>query len=122
MTFSEAFDLKKYGWNDTPLHGPCVPAYMLRPELFSGRKINVTVQCGDKALDRRGIRSRLVADHRPARATSPTFQNGNSDGYYDLICELYDAAAIKPKVSYMLASGKPVSLQISVLISANLII
>ncbi len=47
MTFSQTFDLKKYGWEGAPLHGPCVPAYMLRPDLFSGRKINVTVQCGD---------------------------------------------------------------------------
>ena len=31
LTFSEAFDLKKYRWNGAPLHGPCVPAYMLRP-------------------------------------------------------------------------------------------
>jgi purine nucleosidase len=44
LEFSQAFDLCKYGWDGAPLHGPCVPAYMLRPDLFSGRRINVTVE------------------------------------------------------------------------------
>jgi purine nucleosidase len=44
LEFSEAYDLKKYGKEGAPLHGPCVPAYMMRPDLFSGRQINVTVE------------------------------------------------------------------------------
>ena len=44
LEFSEAFDLKKYGKEGAPLHGPCVPAYMMQPDLFSGRQINVTVE------------------------------------------------------------------------------
>ena len=34
--FSEAFDRRKYGWEGAPLHDPCVIAWLLRPELFSG--------------------------------------------------------------------------------------
>lgn len=44
LEFSETFDLKKYGWDGAPLHGPCVPAFMLKPEIFSGRQINVSVE------------------------------------------------------------------------------
>ncbi|KAF7553536.1 hypothetical protein G7Z17_g3547 [Cylindrodendrum hubeiense] len=44
LTFSESFDLKKYGWNGAPLHGPCVPLFLLEPEMFQGRLINVEVE------------------------------------------------------------------------------
>ncbi|MCS5734360.1 nucleoside hydrolase [Herbiconiux daphne] len=43
MQFSEAFDLEKYGWGAAPLHDPCAIVYLLAPELFSGRTINVRV-------------------------------------------------------------------------------
>ena len=44
LTFSEQFDRKKYGWDGVPLHDPCVIAYLLKPELFTGRTINVEVE------------------------------------------------------------------------------
>ncbi|SMQ60260.1 nucleoside hydrolase [Agreia sp. VKM Ac-1783] len=44
LTFSETFDLDKYGWEGAPLHGPVVPLYCLYPELFSGRLINARVE------------------------------------------------------------------------------
>jgi len=44
LTFSERFDLDKYGWEGAPLHGPVVPLYCLYPELFSGRVINARVE------------------------------------------------------------------------------
>jgi purine nucleosidase len=87
LTFSEAFDLKKYGWAGAPLHGPCVPAYMLRPQLFSGRKINVTVQCSDDLTAGASIADYWQITDRPRNVTY--IRDGNSDGYYDLICELY---------------------------------
>jgi purine nucleosidase len=87
MTFSQTFDLKKYGWDGAPLHGPCVPAYMLRPELFSGRKINVTVQCGDGLTAGASVADWWQITDRPRNVTY--IRDGNSNGYYDLICELY---------------------------------
>jgi purine nucleosidase len=44
LEFSQSFDLDKYGWEGAPLHGPCVPAFMLAPDMFSGRLINVSVE------------------------------------------------------------------------------
>ena len=31
-----------------PLHDPCVIAYLLKPEIFKGRHINVTVETGSE--------------------------------------------------------------------------
>lgn len=42
--FFERFDKEKYGSQGAPLHDPCVIAYLLRPELFSGRHINVVIE------------------------------------------------------------------------------
>ncbi len=42
--FFERFDREKYGSEGAPLHDPCVTAYLLQPELFSGRHINVEVE------------------------------------------------------------------------------
>ncbi|RFA10417.1 nucleoside hydrolase [Subtercola boreus] len=44
LTFSETFDLAKYGTDGAPLHGPVVPLYCLHPELFGGRQINARVE------------------------------------------------------------------------------
>jgi purine nucleosidase len=42
--FFERFDMKKYGSEGAPLHDPCVIAYLLKPELFTGRHINVEIE------------------------------------------------------------------------------
>ena len=42
--FFERFDMQKYGSDGAPLHDPCVIAYLLRPDLFSGRHINVEIE------------------------------------------------------------------------------
>ena len=42
--FFERFDKEKYGSTGAPLHDPCVTAYLIRPELFSGRHVNVEIE------------------------------------------------------------------------------
>ncbi|SEQ17788.1 purine nucleosidase [Loktanella sp. DSM 29012] len=42
--FFERFDKEKYGSAGAPLHDPCVIAYLLQPDLFSGRHINVEIE------------------------------------------------------------------------------
>jgi purine nucleosidase len=44
LEFFERFDLEKYGSDGGPLHDPTVIAYLLKPELFSGRDCNVEVE------------------------------------------------------------------------------
>ncbi|SDX10722.1 nucleoside hydrolase [Litoreibacter albidus] len=42
--FFERFDKEKYGSAGAPLHDPCVIAYLIKPELFSGRHVNVEIE------------------------------------------------------------------------------
>ncbi len=44
LDFFERFDVEKYGSDGGPLHDPTVVAYLLKPELFSGRDCNVEVE------------------------------------------------------------------------------
>ncbi len=42
--FFERFDMAKYGSEGAPLHDPCAIAYLLKPELFTGRHVNVEIE------------------------------------------------------------------------------
>ena len=42
--FFERFDKEKYGGLGAPLHDPCVTAYLIRPDLFQGRHVNVEIE------------------------------------------------------------------------------
>ncbi len=44
MGFFERYDSEKYGIEGAPLHDPCVIAYLLEPELFSGKFCNVEIE------------------------------------------------------------------------------
>jgi len=44
LDFFERFDVEKYGTDGGPLHDPNVIAYLLKPELYKGRNINVEVE------------------------------------------------------------------------------
>ncbi|MFQ3255396.1 MAG: purine nucleosidase, partial [Loktanella salsilacus] len=46
--FFERFDKEKYGSEGAPLHDPCVIAYLLQPDLFKGRHVNVVVETGSE--------------------------------------------------------------------------
>jgi purine nucleosidase len=85
MAFSEPFDLKKYGWDGAPLHGPCVPAFMLKPELFTGREINVTVETGSELTMGMSVADYWRVTERPRNVFY--VRGGDSNGYYDLLTE-----------------------------------
>ena len=42
--FFERYDRQKYGSEGAPLHDPCTIAWLLRPDLFRGRHINVEIE------------------------------------------------------------------------------
>lgn len=44
LGFFERFDIERYGQHGGPLHDPCVIAYLLEPEIFSGRHCNVEIE------------------------------------------------------------------------------
>jgi purine nucleosidase len=45
LKFNKIFDEQKYGWEGGPLHDATVIAYLLEPQIFSGRKVNVAIEC-----------------------------------------------------------------------------
>lgn len=85
LSFSERFDLNKYGSEGAPLHDPCVVAYLLKPELFQGRHINVVIETASELTV-----GMTVADYWgvTGRARNVHFlRSGDADGFYELIGE-----------------------------------
>jgi purine nucleosidase len=85
LTFSETFDLKKYGWDGAPLHDPTVIAYLLQPDLFEGRHCNVTIETASELT-----MGMTVTDywHVSGRAYNATWlRTGNAEGFYKLLTE-----------------------------------
>lgn len=83
--FFERFDKEKYGSNGAPLHDPCVTAYLIKPELFSGRHINVEIETQSDLT-----RGMTVADwwhvtDRPANALF--IGDVDADGFFALLAE-----------------------------------
>ncbi len=83
--FFERFDREKYGSDGAPLHDPCVTAYLLKPELFSGRFINVEIETVSELT-----RGMTVADWWDVtdRAPNATFiRDIDADGFFTLLTE-----------------------------------
>lgn len=83
--FFERFDKEKYGSEGAPLHDPCTIAYLLQPDLFTGRHINVEIETGSELT-----LGMTVADwwRVTGRAPNATFIGGIDDtGFFDLLTE-----------------------------------
>ena len=83
--FFERFDKEKYGSEGAPLHDPCVIAYLIRPEIFSGRFINVEIETVSELT-----RGMTVADwwgvtDRPRNAMF--MGDIDADAYFGLLTE-----------------------------------
>jgi purine nucleosidase len=85
LEFSESFDLEKYGWEGAPLHGPCVPAFMLDPSIFSGRRINVSVELAGALTQGTTVADWWQITDRPKNAF--WVRDGDPDRYYALLLE-----------------------------------
>lgn len=85
LEFSETFDLKKYGWEGAPLHGPCVPAFMLAPEMFSGRQINVSVELNGTLTAGMTVADWWQITDRPKNVFY--VRDGDPAAYYDLLLQ-----------------------------------
>lgn len=83
--FFERFDKEKYGSEGAPLHDPCVTAYLIRPDLFSGRHVNVEIETQSELT-----MGMTVADwwRVTDRAPNAMFMgNLDADGFFDLLTE-----------------------------------
>ena len=85
LTFSESFDLKKYGWEGAPLHDPTVIAYLLKPDLFEGRHCNVTIETASELTVGMTVADYWHVSGRPANATF--MRSGDAEGFFTLLTE-----------------------------------
>ena len=83
--FFERFDKEKYGSTGAPLHDPCVTAYLLRPQLFSGRHINVMIETQSELTRGMTVADWWRVSERPPNATF--IGDLDADGFFELITE-----------------------------------
>jgi len=83
--FFERFDKEKYGSAGAPLHDPCVIAWLLRPDLFTGRHINVEIETGsDLTLGMTVADWWRVTDRAP---NALFLGDVDADGFFALLTE-----------------------------------
>ncbi|UWR05902.1 nucleoside hydrolase [Ruegeria sp. B32] len=83
--FFERFDKEKYGSEGAPLHDPCVTAYLIRPELFSGRHVNVEIETqSDLTLGMTVADWWGVTDRKP---NALFIGDVDADGFFALLTE-----------------------------------
>ena len=83
--FFERYDREKYGAEGAPLHDPCTIAYLIRPELFSGRRINVEIE-----TEGRYTTGMTVADWWGVTGRDPNalfIRDIDRDGFFNLLTE-----------------------------------
>ncbi len=85
LEFFERFDEAKYGTDGGPLHDPCVIAWLLKPELFSGRDCNVAVETGSELTMGATVVDWWSITGRPQNAH--VMRDIDADGFFALLTE-----------------------------------
>lgn len=85
LNFSERFDLEKYKWQGAPLHDPCVIAWLLKPEIFEGKMVNVEVETNSELTIGMTVADYWDVMDKPKNVNF--LMEADSDAFYKLICE-----------------------------------
>nr|WP_306268184.1 nucleoside hydrolase [Pararhizobium sp. IMCC3301] len=85
MEFFERFDEDKYGTDGGPLHDPNVIAYLLEPEIYASRFINVTVETGSELTLGMTVADWWQVSARPPNVTY--VRNLDDDAFYRLLLQ-----------------------------------
>jgi purine nucleosidase len=83
--FFERFDKEKYGSEGAPLHDPCTIAWLLRPDLFSGREINVEIETEGRLTLGMTVADYWRVTDRPANVTF--LRDIDAEGFFALLTE-----------------------------------
>ena len=83
--YFERFDREKYGAEAAPLHDPCTIAWLLAPQLFSGREINVEIETASPLTRGMSVADWWRVTDRPANALF--VRDLDADGFFDLLTE-----------------------------------
>ena len=87
LEFFERFDVEKYGSDGGPLHDPSVIAYLIKPELFTGRDCNVEIEVSSELTI-----GATVVDwwHVTDRKRNARVMGGvDADGFFALLTERF---------------------------------
>lgn len=85
LEFFERFDEQKYGTDGGPLHDPCVIAWLLKPELFGSRDVNVSIETtseltmGMTVVDWWGVTDRKI--------NATVCRTADADGFFRLLTD-----------------------------------
>ena len=85
LEFSSRYDVEKYGVAGGPLHDPCTVAYLLEPDLFQGKRVNIEVETesvltmGETVVDFWGVTGR--------EPNAEWIHRADADGFFDLLTE-----------------------------------
>ena len=85
LEFFERFDEEKYGTEGGPLHDPCVIAYLLKPELFRGREVNVVIETASELTMGMTVVDWWGVSKRPKNAV--VMRDIDADGFFALLVE-----------------------------------
>ncbi|MEL6939827.1 MAG: nucleoside hydrolase [Cyanobacteria bacterium J06598_1] len=84
LSFYGQHDLARYGLPGAPLHDPCVLAYLYNPDLFTTRKVDVSIEtAGEHTL------GRTVVDwyRKGERSTIQVAETVDVEGVYQLLVD-----------------------------------
>jgi purine nucleosidase len=85
LDFFERFDVEKYGTDGGPLHDPCVIAWLLHPEMFTGKDCNVAVECESELTMGQTVVDWWRVTNRPHNAH--VVRGINHDAFFKLLTE-----------------------------------
>ncbi len=85
LEYFERFDESKYGSDGGPLHDPTVIAWLLRPEIFGGRDINVEVETGSELTMGQTVADWWGVTDRPKNVHF--VRDVDDDAFFDLLIE-----------------------------------
>ncbi len=85
LEYFERFDEQKYGTDGGPLHDPCVIAFLLQPELFSGRDCNVAIETVSELTMGATVVDWWGVTRKPKNAR--VMRNIDADGFFTLLTE-----------------------------------
>jgi len=83
IEFFERYDEEKYHLDGAPLHDPCTVAYLLKPELFKFKNVNVEIETGGTFT-----RGTTVVDYWEVTDRIPNVQwayEVDDEGFFDLL-------------------------------------
>jgi purine nucleosidase len=85
LRFAQVYDMERYGAEGGPLHDPNVIAWLLQPELYAGREVNVEVETGSELTMGQTVIDWWRATDRPANAL--VIREVDDAGFFQLLVE-----------------------------------